>query len=338
MQAVRRCLDWQEWFAPLLNPVACLPQGPEPSPTPETAEAMLKRLDLLLKKQVRFALTGERKSRMKGQGLDFSGLREYTPGDDIRKMDWSVFARTLTPYVREYQEEKQLTLWVVVDLTPSMHFGQWQTKAEQAIELAGLVSLLAQNAHHKLGALMITGNENHILPPKTGQAQSQALMQTLLHTLQHTQTQEAPRTGTQSAHDPLPRACQQLSHLVKKQHTVIFLSDFLAQSSSWQAPLGELARRAQLLCLMLVDAVENTLPEGLGLMALQDPESGALVQIDSNDSLLRETYRHAISLQQTEQLKTLRGMGVATVALTGTDPMQSLFALLNGPEATRCQI
>ena len=335
MQAMRRSLDWQEWLAPLLNPVACLPPVPEAIQSRETAEMLLKRLDLLLRKQVRFAFTGDRKSRMKGQGLDFSGLREYNPGDDIRKMDWSVFARTLTPYVREYQEEKQLTLWVVVDLTPSMHFGRWQTKAQQAIELAGLVSLLAQNANHKLGALIVSGAENHIIPPKAGQAQSQYVMQTLLAVEDAPNALGTSPTGAVSASDPLPAACQQLGHLVKKQHTVIFLSDFLARSTAWQAPLGELARRAQLLCLMLADAVENALPEGLGLMTLQDPESGELVEVDSNDAALRAAYGDLIAVQQAVHLKTLRGMGVAAMALTGTDPMQALFSLLNGPEVAR---
>ena len=92
-------------------------------------------------------------------------MREYTPGDDIRKMDWSVFARTLTPHIREYHEEKQLTLWLVMDFTPSMRFGRAKTKIAQAIELAGLFGLLAERAGHKLGAFLITEEQPEIIPP-----------------------------------------------------------------------------------------------------------------------------------------------------------------------------
>jgi uncharacterized protein (DUF58 family) len=326
MQAMLR------WLDPLLNPEACLPPVPIPAMAGETAEGLLKRLDLLLRKQVRYAVTGERRSMLKGQGLDFSGLREYTPGDDIRKMDWSVFARTFSPHIREYHEEKQLTLWLVVDLTPSMHFGRLQTKAQQAVELAGLMALLAQKANHKLGALLMLGAESQIIPPKAGQAQIQHLMQTLLAALEQPTEQSPASPG----YDPLPEACRKLGHLVQKQHTVIFLSDFLAQTQAWQAPLGELARRAQLLCLLLADSVESALPSGLGVMTLLDPESGALVEADTNDIALRMAYTQAASAQQTERLHILRKMGAATVALTDADPVQALLALLAGTEAGRC--
>jgi uncharacterized protein (DUF58 family) len=326
------------WLDPLLNPEACLPPALQPAMAEEDADAMLKRLDLLLRQKVRFALSGERKSRLKGQGLDFSGLREYTPGDDIRKMDWSVFARTLSPHVREYQEEKQLTLWLAIDLTPSMNFGRLITKAQQAVELAGLLALMAQKAHHKLGALIIQGKHSRIISPKTGPAQVQHLMQLLLEAIEQGAVDPDTRQDHSSdgledhTNDPLTAACRKLGHLVQKQHTVVFLSDFLASSSAWQGPLGELSRRAQLLCLMLSDPVERSLPNELGILNLRDPETGDTVQVDTNDVELLRQYAQAIRDEQAQRLGLLREMGVATLALTETEPTQALIALLTGQE------
>ncbi len=339
------------WLDPILNPEACLPPTLKPAMAEESADAMLKRLDLLLRQKVRFALSGERKSRLKGQGLDFSGLREYSPGDDIRKMDWSVFARTLSPHVREYQEEKQLTLWLAIDLTPSMHFGRLQTKAQQAVELAGLLALMAQKAHHKLGALVTYGNDSRIISPKTGPAQVQHLMKILLEELDRSAAEQSRPVPVSSepneqadnqsslASAPLTEACRKLGHLVQKQHTVVFLSDFLSGTTDlqtplgWKAPLGELSRRAQLLCLMLSDPVEQALPAELGLLALRDPETGETVEVDTNNAEWLRQYAQAVKTEQEARLKVLREMGVATLALTETEPVQTLLALLTGQEA-----
>lgn len=319
-----KCLD------PILNPEACLPPQKSQAMAEENADALLKRLDLLLRQKVRFAMGGEKRSRIKGQGLDFSGLREYAPGDDIRKMDWSVFARTLSPYVREYQEEKQLTIWLVVDLTPSMHFGRSKTKAQQAIELAGLMGLLAQKAHHKLGGLIIQGQESRIISPKTGPAQVQHLMKILLEASAN--PGESPQLA-EKTREPLQAACDKLLNLVQKQHTVIFLSDFLSQTDGWQSPLGELSRRAQLLCVMLTDPVESHLPSDLGLLNLADPETGAVLQIDTQDAQMLAEFAQTVQANQEEKLRLLRQMGIATLTLTETEPAEALLSLLTGQRA-----
>ena len=321
------------WLDPILNPEACLPPMTPTVVEEENADALLKRLDLLLKQQVRFALSGERRSKLKGQGLDFSGLREYTPGDDIRKMDWSVFARTLSPYVREYQEEKQLTLWLAVDLTPSMHFGRDKTKARQAIELAGLMGLLAQKSHHKLGALILLGNESRIIPPKTGPAQIQYLMHALLEALNPTknEAQKDARDQSVSKEEPLLTACQKLTNLVQKQHTILFLSDFMAQDTAWYNSLGELSRRAQLLCMMLTDPIETELPAGLGLLNLQDAETGQILQIDTNDHEGLAQYSQASKTRQDKTLGLLKDLGITALASTESEATRCLLTLFTGP-------
>ena len=316
MQAVLR------WLAPILNPMACLPPL-EADPATENAEGILKRLEALLQHQLRYALTGERRSIIKGQGLDFADLREYTPGDDIRKIDWNVFARTLTPHIREYHEEKQLTLWLVVDMTPSMRFGKHKSKLQHAIDLAGLLGLLAHRANHKLGCFLILNEDVQIIPPQTGYAHLQRIMQILLDASQSQQKQAAL-----PLQDPLPLAFQKLGHLVQKNATLLILSDFLTVSPQWQHPLGRLSRNNKLLYLYLQDPVEAQLPQGLGLLSVMDPESGKTCQIDTNDRRFQSEYRAMVHQTQQHRMQALKETGTVVPASTQTAPLDILVALI----------
>lgn len=315
MQAMLR------WLDPILNPLACLPPEPETQETPQNAETLLRRLEALLQHQLRYALSGEQRSILRGQGLDFADLREYMPGDDIRKIDWSVFARTLTPHVREYHEEKQLTLWLTVDLTPSMRFGKRHSKLRHALDLAGLLGLLAQKGNHKLGAMLITGHTSRIIPPKTGYGQLQAIMQTLLETA--SQPVDGPFPS-----DPLPLACQKLSHIAQKNSTILFLSDFLSASTDWLAPLGQLSRHTKLIYLVLEDAVETHLPTGLGLLPVQDPETGQTTWLDTNSPALVRDYEAAIQAQRQHLMDLLGKTGRPVLASTSQSPIDVLTRLI----------
>jgi uncharacterized protein (DUF58 family) len=309
------------WLDPILNPLACLPSIQVTKPE-QDAESLLRRLDTLLRQKLKYAMAGEQKGLLKGQGLDFADLREYTPGDDIRKMDWSVFARTLMPHIREYHEEKQLTLWLAIDLTPSMRFGKTSTKIQTAIELAGLFGLLSERAGHKLGAYLITGQKPEIIPPSSNPAHLRHILQRLL------KLNETPLTTTPFNPDPLGSACQQLCHLAGKQNTVIFLSDFLASSQNWQAPLGQLSHKVKLLSLMLIDPIETALPKQVGLLTLQDPETGLSCSLDTNDSSLHQAYQHKAQQQQEQNLHCLKDFGNAAFASTDQDALDILLALL----------
>ncbi len=308
------------WLDPLLNPLACLPPQEEASKA-ENAEALLNRLDDLLRRKLKHALAGDQPSALKGQGLDFADLREYTPGDDIRKMDWNVFARTMTPHVREYHEEKQLTLWLVVDLTPSMQFGQRRPKTQQAIELAGLFCLLAERAGHKLGAYLILSDEAEIIPPTNSRAHFRHVLQRLMT---FSQAEKPARADTA----PFPAACQQLSHVVAKQSTVILLSDFLTLQNDWKGTLGKLAHKAQLLSLLLCDPVEAQLPEHIGMLPLQDPETSAQLLIDTHHAASLSAYRNRATQFQEDTLTFLKTLGPATLASSNIEAIEILLSLL----------
>jgi uncharacterized protein (DUF58 family) len=318
------------WLDPILNPMACIPP-PEAtlSPPSEKAETLLRHLEERLRHRLRYALAGEKQSLMKGQGLDFADLRVYQPGDDIRKMDWSVFARTLTPHVREYQEEKQLTLWLAVDATPSMQFGQTQSKLAQAANLAGLFGLLAAQARHKLGGFFILGAKTEIIPPKAGYAQLQHILQRLLSVAERPLQ---PPGHLHSSGDPLPVASRQLARLVQKNATVLFLSDFLSLSEAWQSPLGQLSRQAQMIYLFIHDPLESALPPGLGLLPVVDPETGAIVELDTGDASFRAAYASEAEARQRNILDWLSKTGTAVAASTSREAVEILAELLKqGP-------
>lgn len=307
------------WLDPIMNPLACLPLAPETPPT-QNADNLLRRLDTLLRQKLKYAPSGEQKSWLKGQGLDFADLREYTPGDDIRKMDWSVFARTLTPHVREYHEEKQLTLWLVIDLTPSMRFGQTGTKTEKAIELAGLFCLLAERAGHKLGAYLINGAQPEIIPPNANPAHYRHLIQRAI--------QRALVEPGHQPYDPVEASCQQLCHLVKKQSTIIFLSDFICASRSWETTLGQLSHKARILSLLLSDPVETALPSGVGFLTFQDPETGLRVLFDTHSAAQHDAYQKKAHAAQAQTLIALQSFGAAALAPTQRDSLDILLDLL----------
>lgn len=325
-----------KWLEPLLNPMACLSEPEIPLSKIENAEVILRRLDALLQQPMRMALPGERRGIMRGQGLDFSDFRVYTPGDDIRKMDWSVFARTLIPHVREYHEDKQLTLWLALDMTSSMHFGRTKTKVEQAIELMGLLGLVTCRANHQLGAFFISERlPPVIIPPKAGKAQLQRIMKLALENL-HSQ-REMPLTCKHSGGDPLSAGLIQLGQVVGKYATVMVFSDFLTVETDpvrasvppqWQAALGELSRKCSLISLLMTDPVEFILPGGLGLLDLIDSETGLGVCIDTRDPEFLSDYTAMAQSHLEERLRILRRMGRVALASSVSDPVAVLMALI----------
>lgn len=308
------------WLDPVLNPLACLPPGPAPEASCD-AGVFLRQLEKQLRLRLRDALSGGKTSLVRGQGLDFADLREYAPGDDIRKIDWNVFARTLTPHVKEFHEEKQLTLWLAVDLSPSMHFGRERTKAACAVEWAGLLALMAHAAGHKLGAFLIAPDGTWIIPPKPGYGQVRRVAHAMLDLLQA----PLPVPGTRS--DPGESPFQALSHVVGRHGTVFLLSDFNRPEDAWRPHVGQLSRRAALISLLISDPAEERPPSGLDA-PVYDPVSGLTVRLDSRDAGFLRRYESAMAAEKARLRETLKAMGLLAEASTEEDPLVVLRQLL----------
>ena len=321
------------WLDPILNPMACLPLPPDGAAASGNA-ALPPRLEKCLRPPPRYAMAGETRSLFQGQGLDFTDLREYLPGDDIRKIDWNVFARTLSPHVREYREEKQHTLWLVPDCTPSMRFGGSPTKLALASELALLLGRFAEDAGHRAGAMLIlpqwsasllsefrSGESSlpahpDILPPGRGLAQRLARRLSRIYTETPDATEDVVVTAV-NRHDPLLIAFRQLERIVRKSTTVMILSDFLSLSPDWQLPLGRISRKNRLIFLYLLDTMEKALPANLGLLPFSDPETGRTAWVDTCDQRAMTEYRRAFQAHQSRVREALRSIGDVIDAETG---------------------
>lgn len=310
------------WLDPILNPLACLPPGEEP-PAPQEAGPFLKKLEAELRMKLRHALSGEKSSLVRGQGLDFADLREYAPGDDIRKIDWNVFARTLTPHIKEFHEEKQLTLWLAADLSPSMYFGRRRSKAACVATWAGLLGLMAHEARHKLGAFVITPTGTEILSPKTGYAHLQHVMQRVLSVA----AQELPGPdGLDAA--CFQRAFHELNRLVARNATVFALSDFHMPAADWQPALGELSRKASLISLLIHDPSEQSWPADLPDLPVYDPETGEVTLLPLADPACRARLQAVLQQRLGGVQATLRQMGPVVPVGTEAEPVEVLSALL----------
>lgn len=320
-----------DWLTPIWDPLACL------DPPPKAVRAidgdkLLRRLAFQMQERIRAANFGEQQSLLKGQGLDFTNLREYQPGDDIRKIDWNVFARTFTPHVREYQEEKQLTVWLVMDLTPSMFFGRNRLKAERVLEWVGLLGLLALRQKHRLGFYCFTGTETHLLQPKPGHAHLQHAMKLLTDCFESGKTRIELRNKPPEdvlPEDVLAEHCQVLSRLVGKRSSLFFCSDFLSHgpSASWERFLGEISRHSQLHTLIFEDPGECEIPAGLGLLEVFDPETGRTAWLDTTDAQSLKAYQGRVEAQRQDLFRLLGTLGRPLRVGTEDDPLQTLFQL-----------
>ncbi len=318
----------RQWLSPVLDPAAYIDslaaeEGLD-AEKPADVRPFLDRLQWHLSMKLRNIHMGSERSLLRGHGLDFANLREYVPGDDLRKIDWNVFARTFTPHIREYHEEKQLTVWIVADLTPSMFFGHRRYKARQLLDLAGLIAVLAGNAGFRLGLFCFNGVERLIIKPASGQGHMQGLIKTLLvqyEACENRRFDQLPEKSLMETH------CFELSKLVQKRSFVFFLSDFLSGEPGWKKPLGNLSRHSMVNCLALVDPVEESLPEDAGLLDVFDPETGEIVTIDCGDPRFREQYARQVSEARQRLVSALAVSARVEPAPTDADPVDILIRL-----------
>lgn len=327
---------WTAVIEPIINPGASLLKdaGENAEIIPHQADAFLRQLESWLRKQpVQSHQSGNRKTAFKGQGLDFSELRQYMPGDDIRKMDWQVFARTLTPHVREYHEERQWTIWLAADLTPSLFFGSGlyrldkthtliSGKAKQLLTVAGLIGLLAQQDNSQLGFYLFSGTQSVILKPKSGEAQLHQGMHALLKLI------ASPITTQVQADHVFSHHCNELTRLIPKQAATFFLSDFYISEPGWENCLGELSRKSALYSIFLRDQADQSLPPQAGWLPVADPESRMTGDLDCAHPQTRQAYTQATQAYHQYVSAQLQKMGHVATLSTTDNPLHALSTLV----------
>lgn len=285
------------------------------TPTPET---ILRRLELTTLRRLDGLLHGDYHTLMRGIGIDLADLREYQFQDDVRHIDWNVTARMQTPYVKEYYEERELTAWFLLDLSPSEDFGsQNVSKRTQAIETTATLASVLNRHGNRFGALFYGTNVDTVIPATNGRKQ---VLQLLHRMLRH---EQAARRGTETPtrlHDLLHTA----AHVMQRRSLVFVVSDFIAQPG-WEKPLAMLAHRHDVVAIRLYDPLEMTLPD-LGLLTLQDAETAEQLLVDTHDKGFRSRFAAAVSEREDALHDAFSYAGVDVLELsTEDDVVDALF-------------
>ena len=280
----------------------------------------VRRIEIRTNRMVTDALSGAYHSVFKGQGMDFEEVREYTPGDEIRSIDWNVTARMDRPFVKIYREERELTLMLLVDLSASGSFGSAaESKRELAAEVASVLAFAATRNNDKVGLLIFTDRIETYVPPRKGRSH-------ILRVIREILFYEPEGRGTD-----LADALDHLNRLLKRKAVVFLLSDLL-QGPDGRLPdpdqprgdavfqaLSRTHRRHDLTTLLLSDEREHALP-AVGRITLEDSETGETVELDTSSRRIRERYERENRDRLARMTRAFNQLGLGSLSLRTGQP------------------
>ncbi len=261
----------------------------------------VKLLELRTRGLVNSLFTGEYRSVFKGQGMEFSEVREYQVGDEVRSIDWNVTARMGKPYVKRYIEERELTVMLAVDLSGSERFGtRGRFKSELASELAAVLAMSAIRNNDRVGALLFTDRIEHVVPPRKGRRHALRLMRDLL-------VFEPEGRGTD-----LAGALEYTGKMLSHKAIIFVVSDF--QSDDLEQPLKLLAQQHDVVAVTVDDPSEQELPD-VGLARFIDPETGRTLDINTSDARVRSRFAEAVAEELSARRRLLRRLAIDEVPI-----------------------
>lgn len=272
-----------------------------------TPERILQRLDWQVIRRLDGLLQGDYRSLFYGYGVDFADLREYQPEDDIRYIDWNVTARMNTPYVRQYVEDREITGWFLLDLSPSMDFGTVQTQNLKRTVLIDFVTTLARllTRHgNRVGAMFYGSRVERTIPAGGGRLQVLRLVNDLLK-------QPSLRQAAFTNLTPLLEAGL---HAIKKRSLIFIISDFIS-APGWERPLSLLNRRHEVLAIRLWDPREVELPD-IGPIIMEDAETGEQLYVDTHDRKFRQRFQEAAQRREAALNEAFKHAGVDALSLS----------------------
>ncbi|NUR26691.1 MAG: DUF58 domain-containing protein [Catenulispora sp.] len=280
------------------------------------SDRLLRRLEWQVVRRLDGRLQGAYRTAWHGVGIDFTDLREYTPEDDVRHIDWNVTARLDETFVRQYTEERDLTAWLVCDRSASMAGAKHAALDELAICLARLLS----QGGNRVGAILFDNEKRSVLAPRTGR--NQALR--IAHELDRSAAAEPKRARTTT---DLAAMLRMAATAARRRSLVFVLSDFLGEPG-WEPELSRLTHRHEVVVVRLVDPMELELPD-VGLVIVEDAETGEQVLVDTSDPLLRARLAAQVEARESELAETLGRAGVAAHRITtDSDLVAALIAMV----------
>jgi uncharacterized protein (DUF58 family) len=276
----------------------------------DAAEPLLRRLELAVHNRLDGLLQGNYLGLVPGPGTEAGEARQYVPGDDVRRMDWAVTARTTIPHVRQTIADRELETWLVVDLSPSMDFGTARTEKRELV-LAAITALvhLTVRGGNRVGAIVSNGADTYVVPARGGRTHARHLVRRIAST---------PRAASSSAND-LAAMLESLRRPQRRRGLVAVISDFLdvtpdQEPAPWERALRGLSERHQLLGVEVLDPRELELPAA-GLVTFQDTETGRELEVQTSDPQVRARYAAAAQQQRDRIATSLRHAGAAHLQL-----------------------
>jgi uncharacterized protein (DUF58 family) len=270
-------------------------------------ERVLQRLDWTVVRRLDGLLQGDYRSLFRGNGLDFADLRTYEYGDDVRHIDWNVTARMDTPYVREYLEDREITAWFLLDLSPSVDFGTVEAERLKRSVLVDVVTTIARvlTRHgNKVGAIFYGSEIERTIPARGGRIQVLRLINDL---------QQHPRRGSSPFTD-LSVLLEAGQRWIKGRSLVFVISDFIS-APGWERALQQLTVKHEVVAIRLYDRRERELPD-VGPMLMDDAETGEQLYIDTHDRTFRRRFQEASQRREAELAAAFRRAGVDALDLS----------------------
>ena len=298
------------------------PARPGPGPMPE---ALLRALDLTVRRRVEGVVPGDYPSSALGPGTELAQVRPYEPGDDVRQIDWNVTARTNEPHVRVRVAERVLTTWLLLDVSPSMAFGTAdRRKLDVAEGVALAIGHVASRRGGRLGLLTFGGEAPRTVAPRQGRAGLLSLL------LAFRRDSDEHASGATSLGEALVRAAR----VARQRGVVVLVSDFRGPRD-WRRPLLELAGRHDVLAVEIRDGREQELPD-VGDLWLVDPETGRQLRVDTGRRRLRERFAEQASAERAELARELSSLGVRHVVIeTAGDWLRTFAGFLKAERRRR---
>jgi uncharacterized protein (DUF58 family) len=288
-----------------------------PADTTKSTKAIMsgmRQLEIRTRRMVNDSLAGEYHSVFKGRGMDFDEVREYSAGDEVRTIDWNVTARAGRPFVKKFTEERELTILLLVDISASGNFGSAaMSKRDLAAELASVLAFSAIRNSDKVGLLLYTDRVERYLPPKKGRRHVLRVVRDILY-----HTPAGRLTDTVKALDVV-------NHVLHRRAIVFLISDFQSPGDAAKSrqelrrAMRQTNRRHDLIAVHVEDPREKELPN-LGLVALEDAESGEIIELDTASATVRKRFKELSLERSRKMVSDFRSEGVDTLELKTDSP------------------
>jgi len=275
----------------------------------------VRRIEIKAKGLINEMFSGDYHSAFKGRGMLFSEVREYQFGDDIRNIDWNVTARFDNPYVKVFEEERELTVMIVVDISGSSHTGgKGQIKREIMAELAAIISFSATQNNDKVGAILFAGDVELFIPPRKGKSHAMRIIRDIIEF-----EPKNPKTNISSA-------LKYLNNAVRRKSTVFLLTDFF--DTGFETPLKLANKKHDLIALRMKEPLESKLPN-LGLVPVADPETKSISWLDTGSKKVRKNFEADNLKREAELQQLFKKIGLDTTVIdteiSYIKPLRALF-------------